>query len=79
MVVFNRLVAFKVSALTDKVKRYFREASSRAISFKEDGLMERRHECFADMPRSWFSASSKVVETLIWLVLSCRETFNMYL
>ena len=65
MVVFKCLVALKVSILTDKVKRYCREVSSIAISFKEDGSVEIRHKSFTDTPRSWFFASSKAVEMLI--------------
>ena len=79
MVIFNHSMELKVFVLTDKVKRCFHEVGSRAISFKEDGSVERRHKYFADTSRNCFAASSKAVATLIWPVWFCRETFNMYL
>ena len=73
MVIFNRSVALKVSILIDNVKMYCCKVSSRDILFKEGGSVERRHTYFVDMLRSWFSTSSKAMETLIFLVLSCRD------
>ena len=79
VVVFNLVVELKVSVFMDKVKRYCREVNCREISFIVEGSVARRHKYFAETPRSWLVASSKVVAALIWLVWSRKERFKMYL
>ena len=58
---FRHAILQKVSILTERVKRNCLLQIFWAISTIDVALVDRRHRYFAEMPMSWFAASSKAM------------------
>ena len=74
---FRRAVPQNVFVLTERVKRNSLFQILWAISARDVASVERRHRSFAEMPMSWFAASSKSMTPYNFLVTSCRSSFSI--
>ena len=58
---FRRATPQKVSVLTERVRSIFLLQILCTISSSDVVLVKRRHRSFAEIPMSWFAASSNAI------------------